>query len=307
MGKELRILILEDVPADAELMEHELKKAGIKFKSIRVDIRDDFIKGLEDFLPDIILADYKLPAFDGLSALEIAKEKRPDVPFIFVTGAMGEEWAVDSLKKGAIDYVLKDRLYRLTPVVQRALEEADEGMKRKEAENALRESEEGYKVLTETANDAIVCINEKDAIYLWNKKAEEIFGYTVAEAIGKELHKLIVPENLRERSEEGLKRFFETGKGNIIGKTIELTGLRKNGTEFPIELSVSAMNIRGKWHATGIIRDITERKRLENELKDKLDIVERMNKLMVGRELKMEELRKDIERLKARIEELEKK
>lgn len=307
MSKELRILILEDVPTDAELMEHELRKAGIEFSSRRVDTKEDFIKGLDDLSPDIILADYKLPAFDGLSALEIAKEKRPDVPFIFVTGAMGEEWAVDSLKKGAIDYVLKDRLYRLTPVVQRALEEADEGMKRKEAENALRESEEGYKVLTETANDAIVCINEKDAIYLWNKKAEEIFGYTVAEAIGKELHKLIVPENLRERSEEGLKRFFETGKGNIIGKTIELTGLRKNGTEFPIELSVSAMNIRGKWHATGIIRDITERKRLENELKDKLDIVERMNKLMVGRELKMEELRKDIERLKARIEELEKK
>lgn len=137
MEKELRILILEDVPADAELMEHELRKAGIEFSSRRVDTKDDFIKGLEDFSPDIILADYKLPAFDGLSALEIAKEKLPDLPFIFVTGAMGEEWAVESIKKGATDYVLKDRLYRLAPVVHRALEEADESMKRKEAEVAL--------------------------------------------------------------------------------------------------------------------------------------------------------------------------
>ncbi|MBI5875223.1 MAG: PAS domain S-box protein, partial [Deltaproteobacteria bacterium] len=306
MNKELKILLLEDVQTDADLNEHELRKAGIKFSSKRVDTRDDFTKGLEEFAPDLILADYKLPAFDGLSALEIAKEKSPDAPFIFVTGAMGEELAVESLKKGATDYVLKDRLYRLAPVVNRAMEEADKAIKRKQAENALMESEERYRVLTETANDAIICINEKDALYLWNKKAEEIFGYTAAEAIGKELHKLIVPENLREKSWEGLKGFFKTGEGNIINKTVELAGIKKDGTEFPLELSVSAMNVKGEWHATGIIRDITERKKLENELKDKLDIVERMNKLMVGRELELGKRRQIIEKLDARISELEK-
>ncbi|MBI5682085.1 MAG: response regulator [Deltaproteobacteria bacterium] len=135
----LKILMLEDVPTDADLNEHELRKAGIAFTSRRVDTRDDFIKGLDEFAPDIILADYKLPAFDGLSALEIAKEKSPDAPFIFVTGAMGEEWAVESFKKGATDYVLKDRLYRLAPVVHRAMEEADKAIKRKQAEKKIAE------------------------------------------------------------------------------------------------------------------------------------------------------------------------
>ncbi|OGP30092.1 MAG: hypothetical protein A2073_07710 [Deltaproteobacteria bacterium GWC2_42_11] len=192
-------------------------------------------------------------------------------------------------------------------VMLRTAELNKEVEERKQAEKFLMESEERYRVLTETANDAIVCINEKDAIYIWNKKAVEIFGYTAAEAIGKELHKLIVPENLREKSEKGLKEFFKTGEGNITKKTVELTAIKKEGAEFPIELSVSAMNVKGEWHATGIIRDITERKRLENELKDKLDIVERFNKLMVGRELELGHRKELIKKLEARVEELEKK
>lgn len=124
MDKELRILIIEDVPGDAELEEHELRKAGLVFTSKIVATREAFLKALEEFFPDLILSDYDLPSFDGLAALRIAKEKCPDVPFILVTGKLGEEFAIEKLKEGAMDYVLKGNLKRLGPSVKRALEEA---------------------------------------------------------------------------------------------------------------------------------------------------------------------------------------
>jgi len=146
---ELRILMLEDVPADAELIERELRKGGIVFTSIRVETREDFRRKLEEFAPDLILADHKLPSFDGLSALTIAKGECPDVPFIFVTGSMGEEWAIDTLKKGATDYILKERLTRLAPAVTRALAEVREREEREKTERDLRRVTRALKTLTE--------------------------------------------------------------------------------------------------------------------------------------------------------------
>lgn len=122
---EHRILILEDVPADAELMENELRKGGLKFTSKRVMTREEFAGSLGSFAPDLILSDYSLPQFDGLSALEIAKATSPDVPFIFVSGVMGDERAVETLKKGAVDYVLKDKLVKLAPAVERAFRDRE--------------------------------------------------------------------------------------------------------------------------------------------------------------------------------------
>ena len=174
-----------------------------------------------------------------------------------------------------------------------------------ETENALRESMERCQTLTDTAADAIICLKPPDTIYLWNKKAEDMFGYSAEEAFGRSLHQLIVPQVYRDKAAGGLKEFYQTGKGTVVGKTLELTALRKDGAEFPVELSVSVMNIRGEWHATGIIRDITERKRLENELKDKLDEIERLNKLMIGREIRMGEMKEEVRALKQRIRELE--
>ncbi|WP_332671295.1 response regulator [Aromatoleum sp.] len=114
MSDELRVLQLEDEPADAEVALRELKRAGLAF---RVDAREPFIHALRQFNPDIILADYQLPSFDGQAALAIAREHAPDVPFIFVSGAMGEERAIESLHRGAADYVLKDHLGKLALAV----------------------------------------------------------------------------------------------------------------------------------------------------------------------------------------------
>ena len=148
MDKKLRILILEDLPEDAELIERELRKGGIKFSSKRVDTKKAFLKELIEFEPDFILADYKLPSFDGLSALGIVLEKCPDVPFIFVSGTIGEELAIETLKTGATDYVLKNRLSRLVPAVNRALREVEERNKRKRAEQELKESAERLRYLS---------------------------------------------------------------------------------------------------------------------------------------------------------------
>ena len=104
-------------------------------------------------------------------------------------------------------------------------------------------------------------------ITLWNKSAERIFGYPADEVMGKYLHDIIVPERYREKSLEGLKSFFDTGKGPTVGKTIEVFTLHKDGSEFSIELSISAMRIKDEWQAAAIIRDITERKRAAEELR----------------------------------------
>ncbi len=142
MKSHLRILHLEDDPLDADLIAAALEKEEISCDILRVATRDDFVWEVEKGGFDLIFADYSLPCFDGLSALEIAKASCPDVPFIFVSGKMGEELAIETLKSGATDYVLKDRISRLVPSVQRALREVAEKLERRKAVEELRRSHE---------------------------------------------------------------------------------------------------------------------------------------------------------------------
>ena len=146
MDKQLKILILEDLAADAELMEYELQKGGIAFTSKRVETREDFMNELKSSPPDLILADYKLPLFDGLAALLIVREHYSEMPFIFVSGTVGEDIAIEAIKKGATDYVLKERLHRLVTVVLRAMREAEMSHKRKLAEESLKKNEKELKM-----------------------------------------------------------------------------------------------------------------------------------------------------------------
>jgi len=176
---------------------------------------------------------------------------------------------------------------------------------RKAAEKALKDNEERFRAVVEAANDAVICLGAPDTIFLWNRKAEEMFGYSASEAIGMRLHEIIVPEKYRERAYEKLAKFFKTGEGEMLGKTIEVTALKRDGTEFSVEVSFSAFNVSGSWNSVGIIRDISERRRLEENLRQNLGDVERMNRLMVGRELKMEELRDEVRKLRSRLKEAE--
>src|SRR5208283_1817092 len=141
MKSQLRILYLEDDPRDAELVQETLANDGIRCHVTRVETEADFITSLEKGGFDLILADYTLPSFDGLSALKIARQNRPRVPFIFVSGTLDEEVAIEALKIGATDYVFKTRLSRIVPSVRRALREAEERTELSRAEEALRRSE----------------------------------------------------------------------------------------------------------------------------------------------------------------------
>jgi signal transduction histidine kinase len=145
---DIHILMLEDDAADAELTKFALRKGGVHFSVARVETRDDYVKQLQEHPPGLILSDYSLPGFNGHDALEIAREQCPETPFIFVTGTMGEEVAIETLKSGATDYVLKTRLSRLVPAVNRAIRETQERSKHRRAEVQLRESHERLRQLS---------------------------------------------------------------------------------------------------------------------------------------------------------------
>ena len=148
MKNEIRILLLEDDATDAGLVRFALTRGGLPFVLERVDNKPDFVEGLEKFAPNLILSDFSLPNFDGYSALAIAQKKCPNIPFIFVTGTLGEEVAIETMKQGATDYVLKHRLARLVPSVRRALREAALRADRQQAESRLRESHKQLRALS---------------------------------------------------------------------------------------------------------------------------------------------------------------
>jgi len=136
----INLLLLDDSSSDATLMIEELKSSRLNFSARIVSNKKDYLAALDNFTPDIILSDYDLPQYDGVKALKDARSRLPDIPFILVTGAIGEELAIDIFISGANDYVMKDRLQRLVPAVYRSLEETREIRARKEAERALRKA-----------------------------------------------------------------------------------------------------------------------------------------------------------------------
>lgn len=136
----------------------------------------------------------------------------------------------------------------------------------KQRTNELSESEEKFRLISTNAKDAIVIVGEDEQITYWNPAAEELFGYSANEAIGKNLHNLLTPERYRDEAHKGYARFMRYGMGELIGKTFDITALKRNGEEFPIALSISAFAFKKTWHALGIIRDITERKQMEKQV-----------------------------------------
>ncbi len=161
MDGELKILILEDVQFDAELAEREMLREGVNFVSRRVETEKEFIHALEDFTPDVILADHSLPQFDGVTALEIVKKEAPDTPFLFLSGKIGDEFAVDVLKNGATDYVFKNNLSKLVPAIKRALNERKELLERKKAEEELKSAYNQMEVRIQNRTQELSEINQR--------------------------------------------------------------------------------------------------------------------------------------------------
>src|SRR5688500_12323484 len=173
----VRVLLAEDVAADAELELRELKRAGLGVVHRLVDTEQSFGRALREFAPDVILSDFSMPAFDGVAALALAREQCPDTPFIFVSGTIGEEYAIRALKSGATDYVLKANLVRLPAAVERALAEAQERRELRRTEIELDLARERLTSIFTSLPDALWSVDAQTRRYIYvSPAAKEIFG-----------------------------------------------------------------------------------------------------------------------------------
>lgn len=253
----IKILLVEDVELDAELTEHELKRAKIDYTSKRVEEEADFIRELQDFNPDIILADHSLPHFDGVTALKIARSKVPDTPFIFVSGKIGEDFAVEMLKEGATDYVLKSNLPKLGHAVQRALNEFNEQIELKKAQDALLESENKYRTLFEKNKNPIIVFDEKGNFKDSNEAALQFMEIDSSTLMDKNLSDFVLYDADIQTIED--KEFWK-------GKEILEVTFQVNNKHKILDLTITPVYLKDKIIVFGVGNDITERKRDEDKL-----------------------------------------
>src|SRR3990170_1032269 len=264
MKKPLQVLILEDSADDAQLLLLQLEQDGIEVEWQRVETEAAFRAAL-DSQPDLILADYSLPSYSGIKALELRNELGLDIPFILVSGTMGEDIAVTAMQQGAADYLLKDRLARLGEAVRNALEEKRVRDEKRWAEEALHKSEERLRLLSEAAHDLTTLVNRQWIIEYTNTYAAQQFGVSSQELIGKRLTE-IFPAEIANRQQTNLQKVFDSGQPLYIeapsifqGKT---TWLGSWLVPVKDKLSDEANAI------LVVSRDITDRKQAEAALQD---------------------------------------
>ncbi|HEY0196562.1 MAG TPA: histidine kinase dimerization/phosphoacceptor domain -containing protein [Methanobacterium sp.] len=301
MAGRLKILVLEDVTFDAELMEHEMRREGVDFISRRVETEKDFIHELEDFRPDIVLVDHSLPQFDGVTALEILKNKTPDTPLIFVSGKIGDEFAVDVLKKGATDYVFKNNLSKLVPAIKRALKERSELLERRKAEKELKAAYNQMEARIQNRTRELSKINQRLLGEIAERKVVE---EALRESENKNNSLLqAIPDLMFIVTEDGTFVDYRTDRPDtptippdkIIGKNISDIGLFNGDIEvalkkikkalktdtlqnfevhFSLESGLKYYEARIKklneCEVLCIVRDITEEKQAEDKLNKSL-------------------------------------
>jgi PAS domain S-box-containing protein len=260
MDKKLRILMLESNPADAEAIEFELRNGGIDSTVTRVETRQEFETQLEELAPDLVLSDYWLPTFDGPSALAITRAEAPGVPFIFVSSALGEELAIDTIREGATDYVLKVGLTRLLPAVRRAMREADDRGERKRAESRLRESEGRLKTILNSVDTGVLIIDPvTHRIIDANPAAMELFGFPSEGIIGQVCHKLICPAPSGSCP--------VTDLGEELNRSESLLR-RATGENLTVLKTVTRVDLDGREHLLESFVDITKSKQMEEALRE---------------------------------------
>jgi PAS domain S-box-containing protein len=268
----LQILSLEDDPQDAELIQALLEPEDFDFVLTRASTRADFVDALDRGQFDLILADYTLPSFDGLSALKMALERCPDVPFIFVSGTLGEEVAIEALKIGATDYVLKTRLSRLVPSVHRALREARDRLNQKQTEEALRRSEAFLNAAQKLSRTGSFGWSVSAGDLYWSNETFRILDY----------EKRVIPsiDLVLERTHPEDRDIVQRTLGGAAAQQQDLDFEHRlrmpDGSVKHVRVvaygSVSQEN--GAMHYIGAITDITERKRAEDDLRRALEEIQ---------------------------------
>jgi len=256
MKKMIRALIVEDSENDAILMLRELRQVyELEFE--RVTTAFQMNQALELYW-DVIISDYALPAFDGMKALRVLQDRDLDIPFIIVSGAIGEEIAVAAMTAGANDYVMKGNLKRLVPAIERELREAESRRERRRGEAALAH----LAAIVESSTDGILGMDMDGVVTSWNSGAEKMYGYSAREAIGQSISMLAPPISAGE-----IPRIFEEIKRGHRVDHYETVRVRKDGTPIDVALTVSpirqtAGEVIG---VSSIERDITARRTVEGE------------------------------------------
>jgi PAS domain S-box-containing protein len=254
----LHVLFVEDSENDLKLLVEELRQRGYEAVYEQVQNPAELISAIGRHPWDVVLADYALPQFSGPDALKLLREKGLEVPFIVVSGTYGEEAAVDMMKAGANDYIVKNNLSRLVPAIERELEVAQTRRARARAEEAMQ----FLAAIVESTEDAIYGEDLNGIIISWNKAAERIFGYTAEEIIGHSVS-IVYPIDRRDELMDVMERIKH---GQRVG-LYETVRLRKDGRFIPVSVTVSPVkDSQGKVvGGSAISRDITLRKRDEAE------------------------------------------
>ncbi len=261
MNSLLQILHLEDDPLDARLIHTILRTEGLCRTVTVVEGGADFAAALEAGDIDLILSDFTVPGFDGMRALELARERKPETPFIFVSGTIDEELAVESLKQGATDYVFKNRLSRLGPAVRRALRDVAERAESCRAEEAMRQSEHKYRQLFETLADAAFLADVQTGRILdTNKQGEELLGRQRAEILGQKQERFQSATVVEQRQR------FATEGGPATCADYEDEVVRPDGRRVPVSIRVAPLVLYGRKLMLGLYRDITQHKQAEEQI-----------------------------------------
>ena len=279
MNIPLRVLIVEDSEDDAELLIYELDQGGYDLIHERVDTAVGMNAALDKQQWDIVIADYTLPNFSAPAALNLLKEKALDLPFIIVSGTIGEDIAVAAMKAGAHDYLMKGKLARLAPAVDRELREASDRRKRREAEQAVRQNEERFRALIENALDIITVLDIDGVIHYESPSVEKVLGYKPEELVGKSIVEYVHPDD-KANVLNTLSRAVQNPSAALAiefrfqhqdGSWRILEAVGKNFCDRAVDSKISSIVINA--------RDITERKRAE-EIRNAL---ERERQLSEGR------------------------
>jgi diguanylate cyclase (GGDEF)-like protein/PAS domain S-box-containing protein len=258
MTEPIRLLMVEDAASAAERMLQILQRDGLRITMQRVDCRDTFVGALAEFKPEIVLCDCALLRLDSFEALAITQAHHAPMPFIFVSGATGEQMAINAFKGGAVDYVLKTNLQRLAPAVRRAIKE-------QRTQTARLHAESRFHDLIEFAPDAIVVINQHGKIEMVNRQMELLFGYPRERLLGA-CSRMLVPARFSEwdgklQDQRAMAHTLET-----MGTRFELCMCREDESEFPAEVSFSPLQTGDRLWLSAVIRNISQRKQQEERL-----------------------------------------
>jgi hypothetical protein len=305
------MLLVEDNEFDRQAFRRAFQKSQVPSEITECMRAEEALKTIRTHASsfDLVVIDHGLPGMSGLDLCKQLRHEDTPLPLVILTGKGSEQLAIEALKAGVDDYMIKDPgrgyldlLVVVLPQVVRkhgdrvARKAAEEALRkahdkleqcvkertdklartteqlmlelteRKRAQESLRLSEERFRSVAETASDAIITINSQGEIVFWNHAAESMFGYSAEEATGQTLP-VMMPQRFRKNHKNGLERAVSTGKSRIIGKTVEMVGCGKDGRDFPIELSLAKGKTTEGVFFTGIVRDITDRKRAEEEIR----------------------------------------